>query len=139
MPGKNDIYYNLCRLYERFSVLKSLFKKRALHKNDLSLSGSHGPGHFRLACRCYKPYESLMSRKNLLMYSLLENCVAAASLQSTATKRELSSPRPSAVFGLYGHKKNHSMTGQTAQNHSALYQVFCFVFFWSQPLLLSGL
>lgn len=74
------------------------------------------------SCSSYKPYESLMSRKNLLMYSSLENSGACCSLDETSTKRSsvtaYLSKSLSSVQSISGHK-HPPMTGHTEQNPSA--------------------
>ena len=74
------------------------------------------------SCSSYKPYESLMSRKNLLMYSSLENSGACCSLAETSTKRSSVSASLSkslsSVQSISGHK-HPPMTGHTEQNPSA--------------------
>lgn len=104
-----------------FRCLKQHYKIERLIKIIFHAVGHMVQAISEFPCHCYKPYESLMSRKNLLMYSLLENSGAAATLQSRAQREAvwlLFSPFPSAVFSLYGHK-HHPMTGHTDHNHSA--------------------
>lgn len=69
-----------------FSVLQTAFKKERLIRIIFHAAGHMVQAISGFSCHCYKPYESLMSRKNLLMYSLLENSGAAVTLQRPAQR-----------------------------------------------------
>lgn len=62
------------------------------------------------SCSCYKPPESLMSRKNLLMYSLLENCCCNLTEKSTKRRNVSSSLSKSftSVQSICGQKRHPS-------------------------------
>lgn len=68
-----------------------------------------------VSCHCYKPYESLMSRKNLLMYSMLENS-SCSSLTDTSTKRGTVFPSMS----LHSDRWSEIITMMISQTKSTL-------------------
>ena len=75
------------------------------------------------SCSCYKPYESLMSRKNLLMYSLLENSELLHPNREEHKEKQCECLSESLFQSISGHK-HHPCDRSNSPSAPTALQIF---------------